>query len=171
MIIHLRDEREELSQLADREDKYERELDLLYEQLDLLATLCSGASKKHVFLFRDIVSEDMVKKYLKAELAPRFKSLFLKILVNVYLGRDLNVSRHSLIVITNPRKKGFDQSAPFRRLSNLSTLSHRMLEPHTEVEMEEVTEGHKFLANHGSLSEIKELVKKIINAKLEKGEV
>lgn len=114
----------------------------------------------------------MVKKYLRVSLAPRFKSLFLKILVNVYLSRDLNLSRHSLIVITNPRKKGFDQSVPFRKLSNLSTLSHRMLDTQADVEMEEVTEGrYKFLPNLGSLSEIKELVKKIINAKLEKGEV
>lgn len=45
-----------------------------------------------------------------------------------------------------------------------------MLETQVEVEMEEVTEGqYKFLANLGSLGEIKELVKKIINAKLEKG--
>lgn len=70
----------------------------------------------------------MVKKYLKLKLNSKFKSLFLKILVNIYLNKGLDVSPHALIVITNPKKTGFDQSAPFRRLSNLSSLSIRLLD-------------------------------------------
>lgn len=94
-----------------------------------MTTLCSRASKKHVNLFRDIISEEMVKKYLKLRLVSRFKSLFLKILVNIYLSKDLNVNPQALIVITNPKKKGFDQATSFRKFSNLSTLSNRLLEP------------------------------------------
>jgi hypothetical protein len=92
-----------------------------------MTTLCSRASKKHLNLFRDIISEDMVKKYLKIRLNSKFKSLFLKILIRIYLNKDLNVSPQALIVITNPKKKG-DGTPLFRKFSNLSELSHKMLE-------------------------------------------
>ena len=105
LIVSLKTEREELSNMIDNQDKYKLQLELLYEQIDLLTTLCSRASKKHVNLFRDMVSEDMVKKYIKLRLNSQFKSLFLKILVNVYLNKDLSVSSQALIVITNPKKK------------------------------------------------------------------
>lgn len=105
LIVSLKTEREELSNMIDNQDKYKLQLELLYEQIDFLTTLCSRASKKHVNLFRDMVSEDMVKKYIKLRLNSQFKSLFLKILVNVYLNKDLSVSSQALIVITNPKNK------------------------------------------------------------------
>lgn len=70
----------------------------------------------------------MVKKYLKIKLNSRFKSLFLKILINIYLNKDLNVSPQALIVITNPKKKDKNETSLFRKFSNLSELSHKMLE-------------------------------------------
>lgn len=167
LIVNLKDEKQQLSNMIDDQDRYELELQLLYEQIDLLITLCSRASKKHVNLFRDIISEDMVKRYLNVRLVPRFKSLFLKILVNIYLSKDLNINPQASIVITNPRKKGFDQTVPFRKFSNLSTLTNKLLEASAEVEMEDVNENKfRFLSNVNSLNEIKELVKNIIKTKL-----
>ncbi len=137
--------------MLEKEEQYEKELNLLFEQIDLLITLCSRTSKRHFYLFRDIISEETLKKYIKLPLIPRFKSLFLKILIKVYLSTNRNVDSHSLIVITNPKKKGFDETAPFRKLSNLSALTNSLLNKE-EVEMEEVNESQfKYMINMSSL--------------------
>jgi len=93
--------------LLQSEDKYELELSLLYEQLDLLSTLCTKASRKHLNLFRDTISEEMLKKYLKKDMTPKFKSLLIKILINIYLNDCMAANLSSNMIITNSKKKGF----------------------------------------------------------------
>ena len=85
---------EELDAMLEMKRTYEKELGLVKEQLILLCSLSLNSTSEAFSYVSSIISEEMILRYLKTNLHPEFKEIFMRLLLDVYLS-DLRLRKHS----------------------------------------------------------------------------
>ena len=126
LVVHIaqKDAREELEEMLLTKRKYEKELELLKIQLSFVCSVCYGRNLDNVEYVRRIVPEEMIYRYLKSNVQPEFKEIFMRILISIYLNAmDIQNERVSPHIILHssfqPKARAsFEESSLTSRFMN-----------------------------------------------------
>lgn len=113
----------ELEDMLLTKRKFEKELELLKIQLSFVCSLCYGRNLDNVEYVRRMVPEEMIYHYLKSNVQPEFKEIFMRILISIYLNamdiQSERVSPHIMLIndVHQPRAS-FQEASLTSRLMN-----------------------------------------------------
>lgn len=97
---------EELDEMITMNKTFDKELKILKNQLELICSLCFKSSTLAFKYASSIIPEEMILRYLKVNLQPEFKEIFMKLLIDIYLSRLENLHPKSKAFVIINREKG-----------------------------------------------------------------